>query len=177
CVFVTDEDSSQPGTPGGNPATMDLRLRGMLSVDGGLSWSGPASLDPLNRRAYLPGVLAVPDGSWHVSFVDLDANAYVSLGTGLSLATWSGGQASTSDLLLKYAVGGGSGPSTATNQPVATYSNSTFAISSWVNLVVGQNQCQLQHVPSGGRVFHQPHELDPGPGRDFAGNRRGAGRI
>jgi hypothetical protein len=143
CVFVTDEDSDQPGTPGGNPATMNIRLRGMLSVDGGLSWSGPASLDPLNRRAYLPGVLAMPDGSWLVSFVDLDASSFVSLGSGQSLATWGGGQASTSDLLLKYAVGGGSSPSTATNQPVATYSNSTLSISSWVRTNASSSTFQV----------------------------------
>jgi arabinan endo-1,5-alpha-L-arabinosidase len=132
CVFATDEDAAQPGIPGGNPAAMDLRLRGMLSADGGLSWSAPAPIDPLDRRAYLPGVLAMPDGSWLASFVDLDANDYVSLGTGLSSATWSGGQTFTPDLLLSYALGGGSSPATATNRPVATYANSILSLSSWV---------------------------------------------
>ncbi len=132
CVFVTDEDSAQPGTPGGNPATMDIRLRGMLSADGGLSWSAPAPLDPLNRRAYLPGVVSMPDGSWLIAFSDLDANGFATLGTGMSFAAWSGGQAVTPDLLHQYAVGGGSVPLTATNSPSMSYSGSALSLSSWV---------------------------------------------
>ncbi|NBT24753.1 exo-alpha-sialidase, partial [bacterium] len=79
CVFATDEDASEPSTPGGNPSLMKIRLRGMFSEDGGKSWSQPVVIESRDRHAYMPGVLALPGGDWLVLYNCADEKAYTCL--------------------------------------------------------------------------------------------------
>lgn len=79
CVFVTDEDASEPSVPGGNPSLMKIRLRGMFSDDAGKTWSLPIKIEPRDQHAYLPGVLALPDGEWRVLYTSADLKSYVCL--------------------------------------------------------------------------------------------------
>ena len=79
CVFVTDEDASQPSTPGGNPSLMKIRLRGIFSEDKGTTWSSPVVLESRDRHAYMPGVLALPNGEWLILYSCADEKSYTCL--------------------------------------------------------------------------------------------------
>jgi len=79
CVFVTDEDAAEPSTPGGNPSLMKIRLRGIFSEDKGATWSSPVVLEPRDRHAYMPGVLAMPNGEWLILYNCADEKSYTCL--------------------------------------------------------------------------------------------------
>ena len=57
---------------------------------------------------------------------------FTTVASGVSFATWSGGQTLTPELLSKYAIGGASGPSAASAAPVVTFTGGVLTLSALV---------------------------------------------